>query len=690
MRGKIILLSFIFLTLAIILWYAPLQLTHWKEYRDYIDSIGIRTMNIPSLRGKIISSDGKVFAKSESIYKAQLLGRNIPNYTELSKIVGKDRANELILGNEVEVSEIEANELKKMGVYIRKDFKRIYSGAAPHVVGYISGSGMGIYGVEKQYNDFLTGQIGSELVMVDKRGKIISTIVKTPPLNGKDITLTIDSKLQSLAQNLLSGQKGSVIMMDVKSGDILAMASSPYFNPNKISSGLSPREWKKLLNDPESAFLNRAISSAYPPGSAIKPFIALAYLLSTNEATQVVDCEGIFKYKNSKGKVVAVYKDWLLSGHGITDLKKAIRVSCNVYFYTIGLETGIDKMKEIASLVKLDEKTGIDLPGEAKGLFPSKTWKMLTYKTDWYPGDTILVSIGQGYVKLTPLELITFYALLANDGVSYVPHVVKKIGDEEIKPKIFVRLEGVPKKIWEFLREAMIEVTTHPGSLKEEGTAYRVFKGFPIKVAGKTGTAEVGKGLKSHSWFIGYAPAGNPQVVVLAMVEHGGPGSSAAAPLARRMLEEYFGVAPKEKSETETEPKEVAREEVETKEVKQVQEATPAQLEENVTRIATQATVVLEKPQKEASPSLSIPEPQGKPVKNVIENRQEEKGEESGATETSYESNSHGSMILLPHATQNQLRNEGYYGGERGHENRPEPAASPLDNRVKPIFPFLP
>ena len=677
MRGKIVFLLFILLIPTILLWYAPLQLVHWKEYRSYIDSIGFKTITLPSLRGKIISSDGKVLAKSEMIYMAQLFGRNIPKYTKLARIVGKDKANELILGNDIEVSRVEAENLKKLGVYVYKSFKRIYSGLAPHVVGYVSKSGRGIYGVEREYDDLLKGQIGSELVMIDRKGRILSTIVKTPPLEGKNITLTVNSKLQSLAQKLLNGKKGSVIMMNAKNGDILAMASSPYFDPNKISSGLSPREWEKLLNDPDSAFLNRAISSTYPPGSAIKPFIAFTYLLTTKEPTQVVDCKGVFRYRNSKGRVVAVYKDWLLSGHGTTDLKKAIRVSCNVYFYTIGLEIGIDKMREMANLVKLDEKTGIDLPGEVKGLFPSKTWKMLTYKMDWYPGDTILVSIGQGYVKLTPIELITFYSLLANDGVSYIPHVVKKIGDDEIKPRIFVNMKEVSKEIWDFLREAMVEVTTHPGSLKEEGTAYRVFKGFPIKVAGKTGTAEVGKGLKAHSWFIGYAPADDPQVVVLAMVEHGGPGSYAAAPIARRMLEEYFGVAPKkEKKEKET----VEKEEKE----KQPQGKPLAQPEKVVTRTTS------EKTNKEASSSLSTLESQRNPVENIVKHRQKEKGEESSYTQTGNEGNGHRSMILLPCATQNQIGNKGNNSSKGGHENRSEPAASSLNNGIKLLSPFLP
>ena len=697
MRGKIVFWLFILLIPTILLWYAPLQLVHWREYKNYIDSIGFRTILLPSLRGRIISSDGKVLAKSEMVYMAQLLGRNVPNYMELVRIVGRDKASKLILGDDVEVSKIEADRLRKLGVYVYKNFKRVYSGLAPHVVGYVSKFGKGIYGVEKEYDSLLTGQIGSELVMIDKRGKILSTIVKTPPLEGKDLTLTINSKLQNLAQKLLEGKKGSVIMMNVKNGDILAMASSPYFDPNKLSSGLSPREWKKLLNDPDSAFLNRAISSTYPPGSAIKPFIALTYLLTTNEATQVVDCKGVFKYRNSKGKVVAVYKDWLLSGHGVTDLKKAIRVSCNVYFYTIGLEIGIDKMREIANLVKLDEKTGIDLPGEVKGLFPSKSWKMLTYKMNWYPGDTILVSIGQGYVKLTPIELITFFSLLANDGVSYVPHVAKKIGNEEVKPRVFVNMKGVPKKIWNFLREAMIEVTTHSGSLKEEGTAYRVFKDFPIKVAGKTGTAEVGKNLESHSWFIGYAPADDPQVVVLAMVEHGGPGSYAAAPIAKRMLEEYFGVAPKKEEKT------VKEKEKPPKEKKLTQPKEKEEEKNNVKKTSTssfkpelaaqpkkkKAKETVKKTQKKVSPSSSTLKPPKKPVENIVKHKQEKKSK-SNPTQIRNESNSSQSTMSLSHATNSYIENKNNYAGERRHENTPKPAASPLNNGIKLFSPFTP
>jgi len=601
LRGKILFFFFLVLIPLISLRYFQLQIIEGKKYKEYIDSLGIEKRAIPPLRGRIYSSDGKILAESENTQIALLMGRKIPNRRKLERIMGRERTTKLLLGESVEVNESEAKELKKIGVLIFKDVKRVYSGIAPHVVGYIKKDGTGIYGVEKILNEELKGVPGSELLMVDLEGKVVGRLVSSPPINGKDVILTINSKLQKYAQNLLQGLRGTVILMKVKTGEILAMASSPIFDPNKISKGISPREWRKILNDPEGTFLNRAISALYPPGSAIKPFIALSYLNTFKGEDEVVDCKGTFQYKSKSGKVAAVYKDWLLSGHGITDLRKAIRVSCNVYFYTIGLKLGIDRLKEMAEKVKLDHLTGIDLPGEKKGLFPSREWKFTTFKRDWYPGDTILISIGQGYLRLTPIELATFYMLLANEGISYTPYVIKKVGSKEKKPKIFLKFDA-PKEVWDFLREAMIEVTSYPGNLKEEGTAYKVFKDFPIPVAGKTGTAEAGRG-DPHSWFVGYAPACNPEVVVLAVVEHGGPGSRIAAPIAKKMLEKYF----------------------------------------------------------------SIFKPSGDLIKCKIKSRHEKECEEGSNTQTTNHRESHRSVILFPFTSQDELRNEGSYSGERSH-----------------------
>ncbi len=541
MRGRILLLIFAISTLLISVRYFQVQILQHKKHEEFLENSSFVRVNLDAPRGEILSSDGRVLAKNEELLTAQLSGRNVPSIADLEDIVGKKRAIDLIMGLRVVVNENEAERLREMGVIVRKEIKRVYSGLAPHVVGYVR-QGKGVYGVEKEYDEYLRGKAGSEIYAIDVTGKNVGSVLKSPPIPGENITLTVDSRLQKLAEKLLRGKRGSVIVENPKNGEILAMASSPSFDPNSVSSGMSLWEWRELLNDPSGVFINRAISSRYPPGSSIKPFIALAYLMKFDGKDQTVNCKGKYVYRSKSGRVLAVYRDWLLSGHGLVDLRKAIRVSCNVFFYTIGQEIGIDFLSEVASEVKLGEKTGIDLPGEISGIFPSRKWKEKVLGERWYPGDTILLSIGQGYILMTPIEMINFYSLLANEGVSYVPHVVKMVGDKPVHPEEYVRIK-LPKKYWEFLREAMVEVTTHPGSLKDEGTAYRVFRGFKIKVAGKTGTAEV-PGRKSHSWFIGYAPADNPEVVVLAMVENGGSGSRMAAPIARKILEKYFSIFP--------------------------------------------------------------------------------------------------------------------------------------------------
>ncbi len=541
MRGKVLLLIFSVAILLISIRYFQVQILDHKTHEKFLENVSFIKLKLEPPRGEILSSDGVVLARNEKFLVARLNGRRLPPLSDLENIVGDKRAIELILGKDVRVNQSEAERLKALGAVVREEVQRIYSGEASHVVGYVR-ENKGVYGVEKEYDDFLRGKAGAKVYVIDASGRTVGNVLRSPPIPGKRIVLTIDSRIQKLAEDLLKGNRGTIIVEDPRTGDIIAMASSPSFDSNKVSSGMSSWEWKELLNDPSGVFINRAVSSRYPPGSSIKPFIALAYLMKFGLKNETVNCKGRYFYRNKKGQVVAVYRDWLLSGHGLVNLKKAIRVSCNVFFYTIGQEIGIDFLSKVASSLKFSSKTGIDLPGEIGGIFPSKEWKKAVIGEDWYPGDTILLSIGQGYVLLTPIEMITFYSLLANNGISYVPHVVKKVGSVERKPKEFVHI-NLPGKVWNFLREAMVEVTSHPGTLKDEGTAYRVFKGFKIKVAGKTGTAEV-PNRKPHSWFIGYAPAYSPRVVVLTMVENKGSGSSVAAPMARKILERYFSLFP--------------------------------------------------------------------------------------------------------------------------------------------------
>jgi penicillin-binding protein 2 len=421
------------------------------------------------------------------------------------------------------------------------DYRRKYEPLAPHVVGYVNADRAGVYGVESVYDEFLTGTDGVKMVFVEPSGAISSEVLRSPPKPGEDVTLTIDTRIQKVAEESLEeiGNPGSVILSDVRTGEILALASFPEYDPQDFYEGFTKREWERLARNSPSPLINRAISSAYSPGSSIKVLWAVAALLNGVDPEEKINCRGVFEYRNSKGEVVARYRDWKEEGHGLTDLRKAIRVSCNVYFYQLGLKLGVDKMVEIAKKLGIFEKTGIDLPGEKSGTLPSPEWKMSKIGEPWYPGDTILMSIGQGYLTATPIELLKLVSLVANEGIFYRPHVVKRIGSKAVGPEIETRIQ-IDEKIWTFIEDAMVDVTSFKGNEKEDpGTAYHVFRDFPYRVAGKTGTAEAGNGVP-HSWFIGFAPAENPEVAIVVMVEHGGYGSGAASQIARKVLEEYF------------------------------------------------------------------------------------------------------------------------------------------------------
>jgi len=539
-KNRLILLFMALSFVLIIIKAFQVQILEHEEHRKYLELLQTRIVKVPAPRGKILTSDGKVLARDEEVY---VLDPWLNNIDELKKtgLLTSEEVLRLIRGEKVVLDKARADVLSKKGVRISLDYRRRYTLTASHVVGYVNVDRKGMYGVERVYDEFLTGIEGAKMVFVEPSGRVTSEVMKSPPKPGEDITLTIDSRIQKVAEKSLeeAGKPGAVILSRVKTGEILALASFPEYNPQDFYEGFTRREWERLLRDSPSPLINRAISSVYNPGSAIKVLWALAALLNGIDPNEKIDCHGVFNYRNSKGEVVARYRDWKEEGHGPTDLRKAIRVSCNVYFYQLGLKLGVEKMTETARKFGIFEKTGIDLPGEKEGLLPTPGWKIEKVGEPWYPGDTILMSIGQGYLEVTPVELLKLVSLVANEGVFYRPHVVKKIGSEEVKPEIETQIQ-IDEKIWTFLKDAMVDVTSFRGNEEEDpGTAYHVFRGFPYRVAGKTGTAETSNG-DPHSWFVGFAPAEDPEVAIVVMVEHGGYGSGAAAQIAKEVLSEYF------------------------------------------------------------------------------------------------------------------------------------------------------
>ncbi len=523
-----------------------LQVIQHKSHLEYIESLKVYVRKIDAPRGKILTRDGVLLAWDEEILVARSTGSL--DVEKVGEILGQERKLKLILGEEIQVTEAEAMKLEKAGVLVFRKYVRRYSNLAPHVVGYISADRYGVSGVEKQYDSYLKGQDGYELVSVSVSGGVTGRFLQAVPLAGNDVVLTIDSKLQEYVQRLLSSfnHAGAVIVQSAKDGSILAMASFPSFDPNMLLN-IDQRQWIQISNDPKSPLLNRAISATYPPGSIIKPLYAIAYLENNPDLGKTVDCKGYYEYIGSSGRSLGLYRDWYISGHGVTDLKKAIRVSCNVFFYNLALELGIERMKQYANLFMIDQLTGIDLPAERRGLYPDPNWKYNTYKEPWYPGDTILCGIGQSFINLTPIEVLNFFNTIANDASCYRPHVLDHVKNQQGK-KIYEFEKGLSYKIplkqstIDFLKDSLREVVKSNGNPADEGTAYQAFKGFNIDVAGKTGTAETGKkGERSHSWFVAFSPVNSPKFIVLVMLENAGGGGEAAAPMARKIFEFLMG-----------------------------------------------------------------------------------------------------------------------------------------------------
>ena len=404
----------------------------------------------------------------------------------------------------------------------------------PEFAKYDQGQIIGKFGIERQYNDLLTGVDGQRQVIVDSRGQIQGLPLRIKPaVPGKDIKLTIDLDVQAVAELALAGKTGAIVSLDPRTGEVLAMASSPSFDPNKSAGGhFKTKDWKEINDNPEKPLLNRAIQATSAPGSTFKPIVALAALeTNTIDENYTVHCSGGAMFYGT-------YRHCdLKTGHGAVNLHNGIVHSCDVYFYTVGNKLGIDNIAQYATMVGFGQPTGIDLPGEKSGIVPSPQWKLRNYRDKWYAGETISVAIGQGALTVTPLQLARAYGGIVEGGVWRHPHLVQALGDTD-KPN-FQSLDP------EVLRKVISGLY---GVVNEGGTGTKAR--LPgISVCGKTGTAQVmsadlaksmgGKESKDNSWFVAYAPCENPEIVTVAFVQHGGWGAD-SAPLVRDVMKSYF------------------------------------------------------------------------------------------------------------------------------------------------------
>ena len=481
-----------------------------------------------------------------------------------------------------EVARFTAQAWRFPGVEVRSRMHRSYPAGkdAAHVVGYIgrisqrdqtrleeSGRGndytgtlnIGKTGIELSYEDVLHGKPGFEQIEVRASGRPIRSLSMTQPQSGNNLVLTLDMGLQREIMKELDDRRGTVIAIEPATGDVLAFVSNPSFDPNLFVDGIDQETWDSLNQDEDKPLMNRALRGTYPIGSTFKPFMALAALeMKVRDPKRVINDNGHFQLGNH------VFRDSTRGrGYGPVDMHRSIVVSSDVYYYSLAQEMGIDRIHDFMKPFGFGQITGIDLVGEARGILPSREWKQRRFKQRWAQGDTISIGIGQGYNAFTILQLAHAVATLANDGIVMKPHLVKKIinsktGEEEIVAKNPVDVIPLKKENVNFIKRAMQDVT-------QKGTGRAIFAGAPYTVGGKTGTAQV-LGIKQgetynknkirerhrdHSLFIAFAPVDKPKIALAIMVENGGFGAAAAAPLARKILDYYLIEQNKDKDSSE-------------------------------------------------------------------------------------------------------------------------------------------
>lgn len=441
-------------------------------------------------------------------------------------------------------------------------------GSAAHLIGYLGeiteeelaaesdysyrgGDLVGKTALEKSYEPYLRGTKGRRLVEVDVKGKLLRQLQVEPSKPGNKVYLTIDQQLQEAADEVFGDQAGAAVAIDTHNGEILAMVSRPTFNPGMFARGIAGEEWKTLASDSRHPLQNKVIGGLYPPGSTFKMIVALAALREGIVGThRSVNCKGDFMIGGAR------FRCWKKSGHGPTDLNKALRESCDVWFYQVGLELGIDKLSQAAREFGLGSPVGYPLPGERAGVIPSQEWKREHFNKPWYAGETVIASIGQGFVTSTPLQLAVMTAAIANEGKVFAPQVIRKVEDWEgnvlfeSSPQV-VRQLNYPKSAWDAVKKGMMNVVNDP-----RGTGKAAYL-EDVMVAGKTGTSQVVRRksdeeeeeeineaipykFRPHALFVAFAPAANPDIAVAVVIEHGQSGGRAAGPVARGIIDRYM------------------------------------------------------------------------------------------------------------------------------------------------------
>ncbi|MEE1672633.1 penicillin-binding protein 2 [Agarivorans aestuarii] len=409
---------------------------------------------------------------------------------------------------------------------------------------------IGKQGIERYYEEILHGSVGYQEVEVNNRGRVIRTMKIVPPIPGKDLYLNVDIRLQLEAQRLLAGRRGSAVLLDAKTSGVLAMVSSPSYDPNLFVNGISSKNYNKLLNSTDRPLINRATKGVYPPASTVKPQLAVMGLeLGKITVEQRMWDPGWFQIPNTKRR----FRDWKRWGHGWVDVYKAIEQSVDTYFYKLAYETGIDEMHAYMSKFGFGKYTGIDIHEESRANMPSREWKRARYRQPWWQGDTISVGIGQGYWTTTPIQLAQATNILVNKGKIITPRILKSVGDANshigLPPQVQAPIALNSDKNWQVALDGMYGVIN-----KSNGTARKAFEDTAYVAAGKSGTAQIvsiaedaeydAESLKEqhrdNAMFVAYAPFETPEIVASVVVENAGGGSSNAAPVIRELFDSYF------------------------------------------------------------------------------------------------------------------------------------------------------
>lgn len=572
------LIAFVFMLLGILtLRLFVMQIINGSYYEELSRNNRIRIIPVPAPRGKIFDRDGVVLADNRPAFNVMVLPEDISDPKDISArlapllekpaseilqiiVKGKSKPYDpLVVARDIsfdQVAKVEMEMFSLPGVSIETIPEReyLFGNLGCHVLGFIGeiskrqlegvedgsyapGDLIGKSGVELISEETLRGSKGKRVFEVDARGQRVRVLDEKEPLPGHDVKLTIDRDLQAIARESLGEKAGAVVAMVPGTGEVLVMESTPGFDPGIFAASMTAKQWKEIIEDPMHPLENRAMRGAYPPGSVFKIVVTLAgFRAGILDPGTTVYCPGHYNL----GRVV--FRCWKPEGHGNVDLVEAITKSCDVYFYTLGRALGIDAIAEVGSQLGLGTRSGIGLPNESPGLMPTRKWKQQRFGQPWHPGEHVIAAIGQGYTLVTPIQVAKAMSAVVNGGHVYTPRIIqtdRPVLERELK---------IPGWQIEAIKAGLQGVVEDP-----RGTAHSLWD-KDISMGGKTGTAQVARGYVSklpdeadipyryrdHAWFFGFSPVERPEIVVVALVEHGGHGGAVAGPIVRDVIKGYY------------------------------------------------------------------------------------------------------------------------------------------------------